>query len=116
MPHHEDDFIQKPVGSFLEAVLVRPLMYTINGTLEEVGAFLEGFYSGMAAHNKNKSAQEEAQFWFDFCEWASTKISDSEVNNWHSLFKGLRQQVGDESDAFRNLLIFYKEFRETYNK
>ena len=103
---------ERPVSSLLEAVLVRPWMYTIGGTLEEVGAFLEGFYSGMAAHNRNPGAQAEAQRWFDFCIWAAAHIEGAAPGGWYHLFKALRQAYPEDAMAFARLAALYIAFRE----
>jgi hypothetical protein len=35
------------VTSFVEAICLRPKMYTLAGTLEEIFCFINGFYSGL---------------------------------------------------------------------
>lgn len=42
---------QKRNVSFVESVLRRSAMYTLNGRYEEVIAFLEGYISGLAQSN-----------------------------------------------------------------
>ena len=51
-----------PVMTLVEGVCVRPMMYTPTGTLEEACAFFEGFYSGMASHNRSEEAQIEVHW------------------------------------------------------
>ncbi|MBW3624429.1 MAG: hypothetical protein KY468_13570 [Armatimonadetes bacterium] len=58
--------------SFPESVLLRPKMYTIGGTFEEVMAFLEGFYSGLAKADPHNLSVVE---WGIFkTEWLRRKL------------------------------------------
>jgi hypothetical protein len=92
---------------FVTGICKRPQMYTINGTLEEVGAFLEGFYSGMCAHSRDKIAIEAVRFyWFDFCDWATNYLFGQE-KNWVDLFQALKQLSPDESVGFAKLIELY---------
>lgn len=112
-PNNEDSS-DNQVRSFVEAVCLRPLMYTIGGTIEEIGAFLEGFYSGMASHNRDASATSEAQLWYDFCEWATKTLEATESGNWYILFKGLRRAHDNDSEALVKLASLYAAFRRQY--
>lgn len=58
--------------SFLKAVFLRPKMYTLNGTYEEVIAFLVGFYSGMAKGNPNAPPIDT---WITFQDWLSERLN-----------------------------------------
>jgi hypothetical protein len=91
---------EQPVREFAEAVFVRPNMYTIGGTLEEVGAFLEGFYSGMAAHSRDPVALGQARRWSDFCAWAAERIDGAELPGWFHVFRALRRAYPDDTAAF----------------
>jgi hypothetical protein len=94
-------------------------MYTIHGTLEEVGAFLQGFYSGMGAHTKSSPAQREAQHWFAFCTWAVDQLQAGEKGSWHRLFVLLRVQFGTDAEAldkvFDLYIKFYRQTQEELN-
>ena len=57
--------------TFPDAVLLRPKMYTLEGTFEEVIAFLEGYFSGMA--KVNPYAPPDLQ-WVSFQDWLSESI------------------------------------------
>ncbi|NJO82381.1 MAG: hypothetical protein HC828_05885 [Blastochloris sp.] len=109
---HSNESIDQRSANFVEAVLLRPRMYTLEGTLEEVGAFLEGFYTGMAAHNRSEAAQRESQYWFDFCAWAAKEVGVPEGGNWYTLFQNLKQHYAAQSDAFINLIALYSRFRK----
>ena len=62
----------KPAVSFAEAVLLRPKMYTLGGTYEEVVAFLDGYFSGMA--KANPYAPPVLQ-WVAFQQWLAVQLS-----------------------------------------
>lgn len=88
--------------SFIEAVFRRPKMYTIDGSFEELIAFLEGYYSGMA---KNQNAMP-LNVWGEFQTWLSTRhnIQSSEI------FKSIRDEHCDDRVRAENFLIALKEF------
>lgn len=101
---------EQPLGSLAESVFVRPGMYTINGTLEEAGAFLEGFYSGMLAHNREAYAKTQAQRWFDFCAWATPQVDPAATGGWFYLFRALRRKHHQDTAAFFDVLLLYRAF------
>jgi hypothetical protein len=84
-------------------------MYTINGSVEEVGAFLEGYYSAAAKCIHHKAAVAEAEEWWIFCRWLAKRLSDTE-SSWHSAFIALKRAYPDDADAFAKLLEWYPEF------
>lgn len=53
------------VTSIIEATLIRPSMDTIGASVFEVGAFLEGYFSGLAKHAPEVDRTGE---WQDFLE------------------------------------------------
>jgi hypothetical protein len=112
-PRHAGDLYssENPVREFAEAVFVRPSMYTIGGTLEEVAAFLEGFYSGMIAHNRDRAAFNEAARWRDFCAWAAEQIGGAERPSWVHMFQALRRAYPDDTAGFLRLAELYIAFR-----
>jgi hypothetical protein len=96
--------------TFIDAVFLRPKMYTLGGTLEEVGAFVEGFYRALKCHNPRDRAQEEAQHWFDFCAWACQRL-DIDLCDWRALFRLLRQRYGTDDVAIGGLEALYMQYR-----
>jgi hypothetical protein len=97
------------VANLAKAIFHRPKMYTINGTLEEVGAFLEGYYSGMA---KCQGALKEVEIWTGFLNWLSKRLS-VESNGYHQLFSALRQSYPDDEEVFSKLQVWYREYWES---
>src|SRR5687768_11312890 len=104
-PRHAGDLYspENPVRDLTEAVFVRPSMYTIGGTLEEVAAFLRGFYSGMAAHSRDQVGLEKAEYWNDFCAWAAEQIGGAESSSWVHMFLALRRAYPDDTAGFLRL-------------
>lgn len=105
---------EQPVMSLVEAVCVRPSMYTLNGTWEEAAAFLYGFHSGMAAHNRSKGAMRQVGWWNNFCDWACEQVG-SEQGGWYVLCQALRHIHSDNAAAFAHLAalcIQYWQARE----
>lgn len=100
--------------SFVEGVCRHPEMYTINGTLAEVGAFLEGFYSGMISHSQDKHRYSaEAYWWSDFCEWVTIQLFSKE-KSWRDLFKWLCETYPEQSDGFQKLIELYKLYLQAH--
>ena len=60
--------------TFPEAVLLRPKIYTLGGTFEEVVAFLEGYVSGMA---KADPYAPPVLQWASFQSWLSERLGVS---------------------------------------
>ena len=101
-----------PSVTFTESVFVRPAMYTINGTLEETGAFLQGFYNGLGK-NSHPNAIREAKTWFNFCRWACQQMDiGAERYGWHLLFSEIRRTSKDDSDGFVKLAELYIQFKK----
>ena len=65
--------------SFAGAVIRRPRMYTLDGTFEEVVAFLEGYYSGLAKADPRTTQVSE---WYAFQQWLSKKLNISPSELW----------------------------------
>jgi hypothetical protein len=61
--------------TFTESVLARPAMYTLGGTFEEVVAFLEGYYSGIARGNPYADPVQE---WLAFQDWLADEVGLSQ--------------------------------------
>ncbi len=76
------------ITSIIEGTFIRPQMYTIGGTIFEVGAFLEGYISGLA-HNP-KHQYPIINIWSDFNSYLSNQIEDSN-GGWHGAFSGVRR-------------------------
>ena len=87
-------------------------MYVPNGTLFEAAAFIEGFYSGMAAHNMSKGAQAEVAKWSNFCQWANEKMNGEKMGGWYDLFYSLRQTYPNDSEAFAHLAKLCLEYHQ----
>jgi hypothetical protein len=84
----------------VESVLIRPQMYTVGGSVLEVAAFLEGYYSGMAkiAPYSHKVAE-----WTDFV----AAIAVDGHSGWASVFRHVDSTFNTADEAFDWLLSAY---------
>jgi hypothetical protein len=91
--------------TFVEAVLLRPRMYTLGGTFEEAVAFLEGYFSGMA--KGNPSAAPVLQ-WASFRNWLSESmgVPSSEI------FSRFRELHEDSHAALEKMLEWLSRFEK----
>jgi translation initiation factor 2 alpha subunit (eIF-2alpha) len=86
-------------------------MYTINGSLEEVAAFLEGFYSGVA---KSSQGWEAAQAANVMMEHACKKLG-AKPYGWRELFKFLREQFESDDEGFYRLCASWARYRREHH-
>jgi len=93
----------KPAVSFAEAVLLRPKMYTLGGTYEEVVAFLDGYFSGMA--KANPYAPPVLQ-WVAFQQWLAVQLSVPSSD----VFSTLKNAHYADQDALAEMLDWLSRF------
>lgn len=88
--------------SFIEAVFRRPKMYTIDGSFEEMVAFLEGYFSGLA---KSQSPLR-LNAWGEFQVWLSAKynIPISEI------LKFMRDRGSSDKERTEFFILALHEF------
>jgi hypothetical protein len=99
------------VISMVEGTFMRPKMYTIGGTVFEVAAFLEGYYSGVT-----KSQRSFYATWGDFNTWLVAEIDNRLRDNWHSLYQKIVELYPHDDLAFDYLLDKFLEFQTEQNK
>ena len=101
-----------PSGSWVEFACRNPTNSTLNGTFEEVLAFLTGVYSGMSARSRTAAdLPAEARLWMEFYEFLADRVGCSEAAG-QARFRVLREKYPDDRDALRQLLALYHEFLE----
>ena len=89
--------------SFAEAVLHRPTMYTLGGSYEEVIAFLQGYFSGMAQHRHE--IPSPARRWFAFEDWLRQELQvPPPSQRSEELFGVFRAELNPGQDAIEELL------------
>jgi hypothetical protein len=86
------------------AVFLRPKMYTIGGTFEEVVAFLEGYYSGMAKANPNCPP---VPIWGDFVEALRLELGVDQ-----DTFGTLRSSSSSSEEALAKLIGYFNRLSE----
>jgi hypothetical protein len=103
----------RQVRSLVEAVCVRPRMYTLGGTFEEIACFLQGFHSGSASHTP--SPPPEAEAWFEFCDWLHGRLLGG-PGPWWAALSTLRRAHQDDLQAFAALASLYIEFQHEWRE
>ena len=93
----------KPAVSFAEAVLLRPKMYTLGGTYEEVVAFLDGYFSGMAKANPYVPPVLQ---WVAFQQWLAVQLSVPSSD----VFSTLKNAHYADQDALAEMLDWLSRF------
>ncbi|WP_157463995.1 hypothetical protein [Deinococcus pimensis] len=95
----------KPVD-FVQAVLLRPRMYTETGSYYEAVAFLKGYLSGIQGGGRGHHSDAP---WFEFLAWLPERVGISEgrvLVRW-------RERHEDDTRAVGTLLALYEEFLNT---
>ena len=88
-----------------EAVCLRPKMYTLGGTIEELSAFFEGYFSGLARADLSDA---RVRRWNSFCEHLK---SDLQVEDTRQAFARLRLLHGSNEEAIADLYNRIARFR-----
>ena len=86
----------------VESALIRPSMYTVGGSVLEVAAFLEGYYSGLA---KGSPKSDHGSAWSDFV----AAIAGDGHPDWHTVFRDVNLRFNSCDEAFDWLLSVYLE-------
>ncbi len=85
---------------------MRPGMYTLNGTLPEVIAFLEGYYSGMA---KGKLDAPPVLEWVAFRQWVAAQLDVDAAE----AFAAFARRYQDNQAALTTLRQWLARFLES---
>ncbi|WP_435017520.1 hypothetical protein TA3x_005134 [Tundrisphaera sp. TA3] len=106
---------------FMRAVARRPKMYTTDGTYEEMIAFLDGFYGGMAKeHDYHRATavrrgdidavdegwRSHREVWTEFKDW----LSDRHGVPTSRIFEFLREGCRDNQEKVKRFSIALDEF------
>lgn len=102
--------------SFVESVCHRPKMYTINGTLEEVLCFLEGYYSGNVKCSDQRAWQVVEDEWYGFTTWSSIRLSGSSLGGWRNLYDSLRQIHAEDATVLEHCAALCAEYHLSRTK
>ena len=97
------------VISLVEGVFIRPKMYTIGGTVFEVAAFLEGYFS---CATRSDPKLEYWVFWGDFNTWLLAEIDNELQGDWHLLYQKVSELYPQADEAFDYLLEKVIQFQK----
>jgi hypothetical protein len=93
------------VVTLVAAACRYPRIYTLDGTFQEVVAFLEGFY---AALEWRRAAPDEVAEWKSVCEWLSGKLQRGPSERY---FEALRRAYPEDGAALAQLATLWSEYR-----
>jgi hypothetical protein len=102
-----EKFGSPQVETLVEGVFIRPQMYSIGGTVFEVAAFLEGYYSGAA---RDKYWTDTS--WQDFNLWLLAEIGGELHNGWHWLYQKIIELYPQNDLALDFLLEKFLQFQK----
>ena len=105
-----------PAISFAEAVLHRPLMYTLRGTLDESLCFIDGYYHGVADHNPAGYAMLAKPEWFEFLRFLANRLSGENRIELRELVALLRETYPDDKAASAFLIRTLEEYRASMTR
>lgn len=106
MDHAEP--IEPRVVTFIEAVFLRPRMYTLGGSFAEVVSFCEGYASGPVPHMIGYA--EKADSWYPFCRWLIEQFLEGRGDGLRAYFRSIRDDCVDDRAAIDRLLMLYRRF------
>ena len=91
------------LSDFIDAVLARPTMYTLDGSFEEVVAFLTGYFSGIALVQMNTPT---VTVWRDFIVHVASTL---DVCSSEALGKFRQVHESNTVDTLRKIYIEYRQ-------
>jgi hypothetical protein len=92
-----------------DAVLLRPAMYTMNGTFAEVVAFLVGYFSGAAKGNPSAPPVIE---WSAFEYWLADRLNAQDGGH----FRRIHDAHREDCERLRALSELYTRFTMEYER
>jgi len=105
-----------PTVSLAEAVLHRPLMYTVRGTLDEAICYIHGYYTAVANHNANGYARTAKPEWFEFLRFLAERLTGEHRNGLREISVLLRDAYPDDEAASAFLIRALEEYRASMTR
>ncbi len=84
-------------------------MYTVHGTLAEVFAFLEGYYSGICKAG-NDGRESSRRYWTAFLEYLVATKNVACESNWHEIVIHLEGNGGTPEEVMSVVLTWYEQY------
>lgn len=94
------------IDTMISSVLRRPLMYTLDGTFEEVVAFLAGYSSGSLTADRIR--EPSAETWQDFERFLVSRLGGGIPTS--TVLREFRRR--HTKGSLRELGLAYTEFRD----
>lgn len=92
--------------TFPESVMLRPKMYTLGGSYQEVVAFLEGHISGLAKFDADLDIVRE---WWSFREWLEGQFGAGRTEALKILLERHETNEAALEDLLENLRKYQSE-------
>ena len=96
--------VQMRLVTFTEAVLLRPAMYTVNGTFGEAVSFLEGYYSGWPRGSGD--LPPGVAEWSTFRSWLAAHLG---VDGTY-VFEQIQQSYDDDCQRLSALIGLFARY------
>ena len=85
-------------------------MYTLNGTLPEVCAFLEGYYSGICKGG-GTAIEFANSYWFDFLLHMHDELGcNGSDRSWQDIVSTIEKRIDGQEKAIEFTLQHYREY------
>ena len=106
--HQAGDAAGQDPDGYAGAILKRPDLYTLNGTLEEVLCYLDGYYDCMTHHEAAGSTRAQREYW-DFLTWLKGQLPGP-LESHHDLVRAVRTRHPEDSAALGYLAGEYDAY------
>ncbi len=93
--------------TLVRSVCLRPGMYTLGGSFEEVVCLLQGLFSGEAHLPSRTSAG--AELWFELTDRLRRDLAVVTGGGWQAGFEALRRRCAGNQEALERLADLYDE-------
>jgi hypothetical protein len=100
--------------SLVDAAICRPTMYTCHGSLPEVFAFLEGYYSGLCVNARSESSDHAQKYWFEFIGWLRNQFPIPKPNTWQDVILLMEQDEPTSDHLHLKMFRAYREYLTTH--
>ena len=94
------------IFELLENIKKRPSLYLNGESINQLKAFLDGYY--FCKHSFERSNSPQDQMWFRFQQWIEKKYSIKTSQSWAQILLFFST---DEYEALKNFWVLFEEFK-----
>jgi hypothetical protein len=88
-------------------------MYTAHGSLAEISAFLEGYFSGLAKGGSD-AAEFANKFWFEFLDSLHEETEECKSRAWQDVVTAFEESCDSNKQAITEVLQRYRDYIRTH--